>query len=87
MYHNRIRKPEVQLTFSVLEHVLVFSEDGHAPPALLPVLLVLHDVLAPQVLHASPLPRDGGVDDDEWLGVAQMEVLPVPSGRELAATS
>ena len=75
------------LTFSVLEHVLVFSEDGHAPPALLPVLLVLHDVLAPQVLHASPLPRDGGVDDDERLGVPQVEVLPVPTGRELAATS
>ncbi len=65
----------------------MFSEDGHAPPALLPVLLVLHDVLAPQVLHASPLPRDGGVDEDERLGVAQMEVLSVPTGRELAATS
>ena len=79
MYRNR--KPEIQLTFSVLEHVLVFSEDGHAPPALLPVLLVLHDVLAPQVLHASSLPRDGGVDNDERLGVAQVEVLPVPCHR------
>ncbi len=65
----------------------MFSENGHTPPALLPVILVLHDVLAPQVLHASPLPRDGGVDDDERLGVPQMEVLPVPRGRKMAATS
>jgi hypothetical protein len=70
------------LTFSILEHILVFSEDAHAPPALLPILLVLHDVLASQILHASPLPRNGGVDNDEWLGVAQVEVLPMPGHRE-----
>ena len=64
----------------------MFSKDGHTAPALLPVLLVLQDVLAPQVLHAPPLPRDGGVDYDERLGVPQVEVLPVPGHREEATT-
>ena len=47
----------------------MFSKDGHTAPALLPVLLVLQYVLTSQVLHAPPLPRDGGVEDDERLGV------------------
>ena len=67
---------------------MVFPEDAHAAPALLPVLLlVLYDVLAPQVLHAPPLPRDGGVDDGEGLGVPQVEVLPVPGHWEKARAS
>ena len=57
---------------------MVFSEDGHAPPALLPPVLLLHDVVGAGVLHTPTLASDGVVLQLEGRGEAQLEVGTVP---------
>ena len=65
----------------------MFSVHGHAAPALLAVLLVLHHEVAPEVLHAPPLALDAGVGHQQRGVVAQVEILAMPRFREETARS
>ena len=63
----------------------MFSVHGHASPALLAVLLVLHHEVAPEVLHAPPLALDAGVAHQQRGVVAQVEIFAMPRlGEETA---
>ena len=72
------------LTLFVLEDVVVLPEDGHAPPALLPPVLLLHHVVRAKALHAASLLRDGRVGHRQGRTEAEVEVVPVPGMREEA---
>ena len=72
------------LTLFVLEDVVVLPEDGHAPPALLPPVLLLHHVVRAKALHAAPLLRDGRVGHRQGRPEPKVEVVPVPGMREEA---
>ena len=65
----------------------MFSVHGHASPALLSILLVLHHEVAPEVLHAPPLALDAGVCHQQGGVIAQVEILAMPRLREEAARS
>ena len=76
------------LTFFILENILVFPVDTHAPPALLSILLVLKHEVGTKVLDALPLPADGdGVDHGEGVVVPEVEVLAMPWLWEVAVRS
>ena len=65
----------------------MFSVHGHASPALLAVLLVLHHEVAPEVLHAPPLALDAGVGHQQRGVVTKVEIFSMPRLREEAARS
>ena len=75
----------MELTLFVLEDVVVLPEDGHAPPALLSILFVLHHKMAAKVVHALPLLADGVVHHPQRRVVAEMEILAVPVLGEVTA--
>ena len=62
----------------------MLPEDGHAPPAPLPPVLVLHHVVGAEALHAAPLLGQGGVLQVQRGGEAEVEVGAVPGEREEA---
>ena len=72
------------LTLFVLEDVVVLPEDGHAPPALLPPVLLLHHVVRAKALHAAALLRDGRVGHNQGNFMTKVEVVTVPGVREEA---
>ena len=65
----------------------MFPINGHAFPALLPILHVLHDVVAPEVLHALALAGDAVVDDHQGRVVAKVKILSMPSSRKVTMRS
>ena len=60
----------------------MFPVHGHAAPAPLAVLLVLHDEVAAEVLDAPALAADAGVDHLQRRAVAEVEVFSVPRPGE-----
>ena len=65
----------------------MLSINSHAFPALLPILHVLHHVVAPKVLHAPALATDAVVDHHEGGVVAEMKIFAVPGFREETSRS
>ena len=72
----------MELTLFVLEDIVVLPEDGHAPPALLPPVLLLHHIVRPKALHTASLLRDGRVGHHQRRPEPKVEVVAVPGVGE-----
>ena len=66
---------------------MVLAEDGHAPPALLAPLLLLHHVVRAEALDALALHRDARVGHQQGGVEPKVEVRTVPGvGEETLRT-
>ena len=66
---------------------MVLPEDGHAPPALLAPLLLLHHVVRAEALDALALHRDARVGHQQRRVEPKVEVRTVPGvGEETLRT-
>ena len=58
----------------------MFSVDAHTPPALFPIIPVLHDVVASNVFHALSFAADAAVGHQQGVAEAQVKIFSMPVG-------
>lgn len=61
----------------------MFPEYVHAPPALLSILLIRHDVLAANTLDTLPLAADAAPIHPQGDLESQVEILAMPRARDV----